>query len=356
MSLHILFPNYKNYSAHENSYVPIYTKLAKKIKRQIYFYVSKDNNVNFNNKIRVFKNVKDKTLIQKIKVIIYNINVLILFFNKNKHDKKTYLLDGISITFVISVIVSCLFIKLKSNNFLIYYREPYFLNYFKKYLFSLLFYFVKKKFKSLIVLTDTIQLKKKINQKHNVQVFLLPIPHIFKSMTSKISNKKKIEILIPGQYRNDKNKKNVINFIHNNLDEDFIVRLSRNYNINIPKKTEQILEILSSKEYEKVFRRATIIILPRSTEKYFYSSSGVFIEAISLNKICFVSDNTWMAEILKKNKLNSLVINKWEELKINKIRTIIKNKKIRSSFNVLKNKIVSKNNPNVFINEIKKIL
>ena len=356
MSLHILFPNYKNYSGHENSFVHVYDRLARNINRQIFFYVAEDNSINFKNKIKYFKNVNDKNIIQKINYIFVNSVRLFSILNKDENNKRTFLIDGQSTTFIISIILSCLFLNSKKKKFIIFYREAFFLKIFQKLLYSVFFFFIKIKFEDLIILTDTIQLKKKIIQKHNVQVYLLPIPHTFKNLVNKVKYNKKIRILLPGQYRKEKGEKKIINFINNNLNENFIIKLGKNFSVKESKKITWIPNNLSLKQYKKVLKSVDMIFLPYDNLKYFYSSSGIFIEAISLNKICFVSSNTWMSKILKANKLHSLVISKWEKLKISKIRFIINDKKILSNFNKLKKKIVKKNNPEIFIDKMKKII
>tara|TARA_B100000989_G_C19432422_1_gene423648 strand:- start:712 stop:984 length:273 start_codon:yes stop_codon:yes gene_type:complete len=86
-------------------------------------------------------------------------------------------------------------------------------------------------------------------------------------------------------------------------------------------------------------------------------SSGVFVDAIKLNKFCFVSKNTWMATILKNNKLEFCIMNDWRiDILIKKIEYYEKNYlKIKKNFSKMHKKIFNENSEINFINSIKQL-
>lgn len=239
---------------------------------------------------------------------------------------------------------------------MIYYREPFFLNFFKKKVYSLMFHILKQVFHKVYILTDTKQLKDKIYQVHNLPVQYLPIPHIFKNNLDHQDPSDKLSILLPGQFRKDKGEKNIKKFLYRNEKEEFLIRLNEKFNILEEKKIEKIKNDLTFEDYEKTFLKSDIVFLPYNHKKYFYSSSGVFIESISLNKFCFVTCNTWMSDIYEKNNLNDLIVMDWGNLQIDDIKRIIKNKNIKENYQKLKKKIISENNTEEFIKKFQKII
>ena len=68
---------------------------------------------------------------------------------------------------------------------------------------------------------------------------------------------------------------------------------------------------------------------------YKYRTSGIFFEAISLNKFTYVSNGTLMEKDLKKFDLINFGIKNWENLTIDAIFRNIKNKNIRKLRNFL---------------------
>lgn len=219
-----------------------------------------------------------------------------------------------------------------------------------------MFMLLNKKFINFFILTDTKQLQIEINKIHLNSVYLLPIPHIINHIKKKKINNTRLVILLPGQYRKDKGEENILKFIKKNLGKKFTLKINKNFNISSSKNIEKISNNLSKEEYIKTLDMSDIIFLPYDSQRYFYSSSGIFIEAISMNKICLVSDNTWMSEIFKLNHLEKLIIKDWKSLSMQSIHVILADQDIRKKYEKLKKNILLKNNPTTFINEIKKLI
>lgn len=356
MSLNILLPNFQDRSGHENSFIKVYNEIAKLKNKDITFFVSEDNNLEISNKVTIFKNIRDQALIKKLFIILNNAKKLNFIFKKNINKKNIYIIDGHSLTFVISIILSCFKILKNNDVFMIYYREPFFLNFFKKKIYSLMFNLLKKVFHEVYILTDTKQLKDKIYQVHNFPTHYLPIPHIFKNNLDQQEPSGKLSILLPGQFRKDKGEKNIKKFLYKNKKEDFLIRLNEKFNIPEEKKVEKIKNNLTFEDYKNTFLKSDIIFLPYNHKRYFYSSSGVFIESISLNKFCFVTCNTWMSEIYEKNNLNDLIVLDWGLLQIDDIKRIVKNKNIKENYQKLKKNIISEYNTEEFIKKFQKII
>ena len=210
-------------------------------------------------------------------------------------------------------------LNLKKNKIkiFIYLRIPYDQIIYTKLFFYYSIFYLKKN-DNIVFLTDTNELKKHFKKKFNIECKIIPIPSkINNSKKLKKINLKKINILFPGKSRSEKGISQILN-IFDKMPENIEVffKFIKNKNILEALKTKKVRtfplkEKLTYKEYIQSIINSEILILPYTHKTYKMRSSGVFIDAIKLNKFCFVSDNTWMASLLKKNKLNIFILKSW---------------------------------------------
>ena len=85
---------------------------------------------------------------------------------------------------------------------------------------------------------------------------------------------------------------------------------------------------------------------------YEYRTSGLFFEAISLNKFTYVSNGTLMEKDLNKFGLISFGIKNWEILTIDEILRNIKNKKNIRNLRNFSNFYKKINGPKSFSNRL----
>ena len=79
-------------------------------------------------------------------------------------------------------------------------------------------------------------------------------------------------------------------------------------NFNYGKKNGRIEENLSREVYLRYLNESDAILLPYNIWNYQYSSSGIFIEAVSAGKVPLVSDGLWISGELKKHDLEGRII------------------------------------------------
>lgn len=251
----------------------------------------------------------------------------------------------------------------KSTKVVIYLRIPYDLILPTRIIFNLSINLLKKK--NIIYVTDTEQLKNHFKKKFEIYAHVLPIPNKINSISilKKIKNKK-IKLLFPGKARDEKGINSIINLFNNEIGPKKIeFKFSKNQKILKSLKNISGLKLnplnknLSYKDYITSLKQSDIVILPYDHKTYMLRSSGVFVDAIKLNKFCFVSKNTWMATILKNNKLEFCIMNDWRiDILIKKIEYYEKNYlKIKKNFSKMHKKIFNENSEINFINSIKQL-
>ena len=183
------------------------------------------------------------------------------------------------------------------------------------------------------------------------QVHLMPIPHTFKNIKyKKIQIKDKINLFFPGKYRYDKFSKNFELFTQNNnfCKIRFLITKKINFKKNKKFKTLKIKENLSREKYLRYFLKSNFVILPYESENYKYRSSGIFVEAISLGKIVFVSGNTWMSKELSKHNLGELIIHDWSNFEIFKFIKKNNLQKLNKKLKIMQKKYLNVHNEKNF--------
>jgi hypothetical protein len=256
------------------------------------------------------------------KVLHLFLNGLFTFFDLKKLYKK----KAITHIFFDSYTIFDLFFFSISNfnqnktKLFVYLRIPY----DQIMLIKFFFFFSINKLKTynknnLIFLTDTLELKNHFKRKFDIECKIIPIPSkITNYKNLKKINSKKIDILFPGKSREEKGT-SLISSIFENIpgDKKIIFKFLENtYVFDLLKKNKKIKPImlkknLSYQKYIKSINDSDILILPYTHKTYKLRSSGIFIDAIKLNKFCFVSNNTWMSSLLKKNGLKIFVLKIW---------------------------------------------
>ena len=251
----------------------------------------------------------------------------------------------------------------KTYNVIIYLRIPY--NYIPviKYLFS--FSVIKLKNKGVKFITDTEELKRHYRNKYGIKSEVMPIPSkINKKNKLKKFNIKKISILFPGKSRDEKGISNIFKLFGDeikDIDINFFFLKNQDITDNLRNKKNLKLQTINNnltyKNYIKSLYKYDLILLPYSHKTYKLRSSGIFLDLIKLNKIFFVSDLTWMSNILKKNNIDDLVVNNWNivnfKTKLNKINSNFST--FKKKYIKMRKKIIQKNSDTSFDRKIKKI-
>ena len=348
--LFCFMPFFINRTGHEGSFLNSIVKVGKSIDKKILLILPKKNKIKFKS-IENYKILKINKFNNIIFLFLFIKNILIIknflkLMKINKNDK--IYIDGYNLLFLLSFAIISLIFK---NNLSLVIFCRYKFSGIKSLIFKLTIKNIYKNTSNLKILTDTDLIKKNYLQKFNKQVKLMPIPHTFKKIKYKeIGIKDKINLFFPGKYRNDKFSNNFKLFVKNNNSSKIRFLINKKVKFENSKKFEsyKINENLSRAEYLRYFLSSNFIILPYESEDYKYRSSGIFVEAISLRKIVFVSGNTWMSKELRKHNLSELIIHDWNNFEIFKFIKKCNLQKLNKKLKIMQKKYLNFHNEKNF--------
>ena len=331
----VLMPSFENYGGHEFTFIKPLNFFAKEKRLNLVYLLPKNNKLKFKNKSSkiIFFSKKYNFLLKIISIII-NYFKIKNYFKKRYDDNDIIYLDGYSLYFLISFTLFYFLSNKKKIKLILWLRYPI----TKSLKDKILKFFIHKIYNltNTIFLTENELLEKNIRKNFNkIRINKMPSLHnLGQYKKTKKINKKNFKILCPGIYREEKYGSNLIKFIKNNLTKNFKVKISRNFKLefkNLPqkylKKLIFINDNLNYKNFINEVLKSDIILLPYKMPNYKYRTSGLFFEAISLNKFTYVSNGTLMEKDLKKFDLINFGIKNWENLTIDAIFRNIKNKK-----------------------------
>lgn len=168
--------------------------------------------------------------------------------------------------------------------------------------------------KRLSLFADTDVLAKELSTFFKQKVNLIPIPHthgIAKSNAKQ--SRENISLWWPGVPRRPKGLHTIQKLC--TLKAPTGVSLSLRVSEKTPDlkepsnfKLKKIPENLTRKKYLNYLNQSDAILLPYNIWNYQYSSSGIFIEAISAQKVPFVSPGLWISNELEKHDLKELIL------------------------------------------------
>ena len=331
------------------------------------FHLKKKNYIELNNlsynKANEFFIKKSNFKIKKIRIFINSIRFYSKLKKVNNNKSFTHIfLDGYTI---FDLLFFSLFKFKLSTKLIIYLRIPYDQIFLTKYFFIYAIQKIKLN-DNVIFLTDTDKLKKHFRFLFNISCNVLPIPgktkHINRLKKIKINN---LKILFPGKSRDEKGLQKVVDmFKKKYLNLNIILQFQKNDFIT--KKLESVPNIklrptsdnLSYHNYLKSINDSDLMILPYTHKTYKLRSSGIFIDGIRMNKILFVPEGTWMSDILKKFKLNDLVLREWEvSIMYKKIYKINSNfNDFSKNYKKLRNSIIKQNSESALNKKFLKLL
>ncbi len=344
-------PFFVNESGHEISFINIFKKIGKKSNKDIILVVPKKNflkikEVNLLKILELFSFYKFPNILNFFK----NIFQIYSFFKRIKiNPKDTIYIDGYNLLFLISFLISIIFLKQKIS--IIIYCRYNFVG-IKKKIFRLILKLLSKLSHKVSILTDTINLSKIYKKETKLKTILMPIPHTFKKRNNSPNlNTNKIKLFFPGQFRKDKFNNNFNNFLklNNTSDIQIYINIKFKNSLKIKNKIIRFSNNLSRNNYFKIFDKINLVVLPYEIKDYKYRSSGIFIEAISLNKITLVSNKTWMSNELKKFKLDSFIIKDWNNFNLKKNLKYIFSIKNKKKLFLMQKKYNSFHNENTFV-------
>jgi hypothetical protein len=362
-SLLCILPAFFNNSGHEISFINILAVIANRKKLKIKFILPKNNNlkIKYENKKELFASYKTNFII-KFFYIVGNYFILTKRFSRLKKNDLVYI-DGYNFYFIISLILHLL-INRKLNNLVIWIRYP-FNNILKKYIFKFFIYlFNKDANNKLIPIAENHKLARVLNKRFLIKVLDLPSHHDIerKYLKNRKFNNSKINILCPGSFRPEKYGINLVNFLENNIENknNFVLSIDKkfsNFYQNIYKLNIRFIKNnLKKFEYINEINNCDIVILPYDSLDYKLRNSGIFFEAISMRKIIFVTSDTVMAEELKKNNLEELIVKNWSNKTVQDFLNIKNNKLIKKKLIRMSSYYARINTKKNFINKFLKII
>jgi len=354
-----LLPSFKSNLGHEISFVDTLNLLAKKNNLNIYFIVSTISKITNLDNLKKIIFTESYSISSELYNFYLNIRSLINFFKiSNIKKKDSFYIDGYSFYFLFSFLISCLISK-KNFNIFIYCRYNY--NSKKKFLFKIFIYLFKFQKVSLHILTDNHPLYLILKEDFKVKTLLMPIPHTFhlkRFEINKFNNNKNINLLCPGQYREEKFGTNFNNFLYKNNSKFINIVINKDFkkksdlNINFKKFGSN----LNMHEYKKLIVAADLILLPYEKTLYEFRTSGIFFEAITLQKRVMVTSGTWMADEFIKYDLKDLVVKDWTNFDIFKNMGNIFSSNVSKNLSRMRMQYFKKHNKNNFIKILNKYI
>ena len=185
--------------------------------------------------------------------------------------------------------------------------------------YKIIFYLFNKIDKNYRIryVTDSILLKEEFEINFNIQVDILPIPHI-NTNKEKDFNSNKIIFTSLGSARKTKGfgiiveaiKKLKNNPIFQNIyfslqcnhsEEDKIIKNMVVFLKSLSLNNVEIIEkSLNENEYQELLERSDVVLIPYDQVIYHSNTSGIFTEAVGAGKPVIVTENTWMSYYLDK--------------------------------------------------------
>ncbi len=337
--LFVLLPSFENYGGHEIEFLKPLKIFANKKKFNLIYLLPKVNFIKLKEKnFRIFFGKKKNYFITKLIFTIFNFLQIYKIFSKNLKSKNIIYIDGFSFYFLISFsFYYFLFLKTKEVKLILWLRYSYESSLKDLYLK----FFITKicNLKSTVFLTENNKLKKNLRKNFkNIKLYTMPSLHNlykYKKKTIRPDAKKNPIILCPGSYRYEKYGVNLINFLNNNFQYKFQLRISKHSRNKIPEinkeknyKINYIDENLDQKSHIKEIASSDIILLPYKMPDYEYRTSGIFFEAISMNKITLITHGTLITKDLQKFNLEKFSIKNWQNLGMKEILNLLTNKNI----------------------------
>lgn len=368
MKLYFILPGFIDHSGHDNIFVEIFKKFLTSRKMQLELLIPVSNNIKINLKLNKFLLPNTHSNFKKIINFFIIFKRIYEFYKSEKCEHKdNIILDGGSLDQQLAIAAGIYFSNVNIQTIAIYCR----LNQSKLFINSLifkiiLFYLDKSSKEKLILLTDNLPLSKHLSKTLKYRNFIMPIPHIITNSKNKRvykkSKKKQFNFWLPGPIRQDKGISN-IKLVLQNIEQfhSFKINLLLNENSKSLLKPSKNLKFLRSNmkrnDYISLFNNENnIIILPYSDPSYKYRTSGIFLEAISLGKLVFVSNGTFMADELKKHGLRSLVIDDWSNKDlISKVNLLRSDKNLTKLLLKMKNSYLREHGVNSYYKKLKQI-
>jgi hypothetical protein len=209
------------------------------------------------------------------------------------------------------------FLPIKNLHLWILYRYDSKQLFFKGKKDRLILKFLKKILikNRLTLFADTDALTLELSEFFKEKVHLIPIPHTHGIYPKEVfkKNAKSLTLWWPGVPRRPKGLHVIQKLCETKAPEgySFCLRVSeKTPDLKEPLnfKLERVQENLDRRAYLDYLHKSDAILLPYNLWNYQYSSSGIFIEAISAGKVPFVSRGLWISQELIKHDLSELIL------------------------------------------------
>lgn len=171
----------------------------------------------------------------------------------------------------------------------------------------------------LHLLTDSVLIKERLGSFLKKELFLLPIPHTQFPFVSDDNRGSELRCWWPGERRAEKGEDKIISIAkaRSTVNDKLTLLLPDEVILKIGACDKKLVAVqggVSRDEYAEIFSGVSVVLLPYMKEIYGESTSGVFVEAITLGKYPIVSEDTWMHRELKQYDLEELVFDfdRWD--------------------------------------------
>ncbi len=232
----------------------------------------------------------------------------------SRNDKLVLFIERFNALQLAGFMLSSVFKSKKIFHLLILFRHDQYSFGNSRYIYKLLVVIINI-FCNLVIVTDSDILARNLRNFFGHKVSTVPIPMSKTRAATNKSDNSIVKIWWPGGARINKGwdiLKEILGvFSQRTVKKNirFVVSNSSGLHHLIQQPHIEILDdVLSIESYYEKFNEINIVLLPYSRNDYRASTSGIFVEAIILGKVPFVTDGTWMSSELRKYDLMELVI------------------------------------------------
>lgn len=301
-----------------------------------------------------------KTVRETLGLLLANVRALRPILSGLEHNRSAIVfIEHFELHHLVSIAMSLLFLRPKFQ-FWILHRYNLDGNWLKRAFHRWFHRFMRWKLGNTRVkcLTDSELLMEGLERDLGFPYWVVPIPHTEQNVQKETKQGGPIQLWWPGVVREDKGLHKIRYLLEQlqGLEEVQIVMGKEGEQFfGAHPKVHFTPTYLPKEEYFAWMQRADLLLFPYSGKTYAESTSGPFVESVSIGAIPVVSQGTWMAHELCRFDLSELVLN-WDESDlIDRLMKIRSDSTIRAKLDLMKSAYCDYHSPAGFFSVISQI-
>lgn len=295
-----------------------------------------------------------------IRTLLHFGDYLCLFFQRRK-STKALLFESFRMIDLFPIFLGLFFFHQRGRKTLFFFRDtvhPHPLQ--QKMLKGFMKLILWKLHNDYVGVTDSILIANEIEKWLHKKIIVLPIPHTSGLTATLTSNPSEILMWLPGMPSDAKGLSQIRSLL-SRADPNLSFLVSEKakasfQDVETRAKLSFLEKPLSQEEYHQLMKRCDLLPLPYDPFIYRNRTSGIFVEAISSEKLVITQEGTWIAFELKRFNLNELILN-WEDPEIyQKIQALFLNPSVREKRSLMRKEYQKYHSVSTFGKELKNLL